>query len=114
MLYAMTGTEAPSRWYALIPGLLSPTQECQFIAEVEAGHIDFVLVSNRSTFEYGFPYFGIDYCTDLYKWIESHYDRIGEFGRFSRRLGAPFGVLVYQRRGEPVAHLAEGTSPSQP
>ena len=104
MLYAMTGTESPSRWYELVPGMLDSADENQLIAEAESHHVEYVIVTNRSTFEYGYPYFGIDWGKDIYRWINSNFEQSGEFGKFERSIDAehsidtPFSALVYQRR----------------
>jgi len=102
MLYVMGGTESPSRWYELTPGMLDSADENQLIADAESQHVEYVIVTNRSTFEYGYPYFGIDWGKDIYRWINSNFEPSGEFGKFDRRIDAPFSALVYKRRTNPA------------
>lgn len=84
MIYALTGTEAPSRWETIIPGVLSPSQEEDYIADLTRANATYILLTNRKTSEYGAPYFGIDYNRKIYQWIEANYRINGEFGRFRR------------------------------
>jgi hypothetical protein len=97
-LYFFTGTDAPARWYYLHPGVLGPDEESEFIAEIERQKVDFILLSNRRTAEYGSDYFGLDYNQRLYRWIEANYEPTGQFGEFVRAKDRPFAMLVYRRR----------------
>lgn len=98
MLYVMGGMEAPSRWYELVPGLLDSGDEKQLMADAESQHVEYVIVTNRPTFEYGYPYFGVDWGMETYSWIYSNFEQSGEFGKFERRIDAPFAALLYKRR----------------
>jgi hypothetical protein len=97
-LYFFTGTDAPARWYYLHPGVLAPDEEDEFIAEVDRRKVDFILLSNRRTAEYGSDYFGLDYNQRVYSWIEANYDVAGQFGEFVREKGRPFAIMIYRRR----------------
>jgi Dolichyl-phosphate-mannose-protein mannosyltransferase len=97
-LYFFTGTQAPSRWYELSPGLLLPEDEDAYIAALKAADIDYVLLSNRSYFEYGIPYFGLDFHQKIYRWIQDNYEVTGEFGHFVRKLNSPYALQTYQKR----------------
>ncbi len=102
MLYALTGTEAPSRWYTLLPGYLSPAGEDAYIAGLNRAAPDYILLTARNSFEYGADYFGIDYDQKIHHWIESNYRVVREFGRFQlderASTVAPMAALLYQRR----------------
>ena len=97
MIYAFTGTEAPSRWYTTIAGYLSPQQEEAYITELQRGTPDYIVLTNRYS-DLGFPYFGIDYARDTYRWIEDNYRLTGQFGRFRRDGSKQLAALLYQRR----------------
>ncbi len=103
MLYVMGGTDSPSRWYEMVPGMLDGADEKQLIADAESQHVEYVIITNRTTFEYGYPYFGIDWCKDIYSWINSNFEQSSEFGKFERSINAPFAALVYKRRTIPGA-----------
>jgi hypothetical protein len=66
LLYALTRTEAATRWYEIVPGILSPDDQREFIRVLGIRNVDYILLSNRPTFEYGVPYFGEDYCQLVY------------------------------------------------
>jgi 4-amino-4-deoxy-L-arabinose transferase-like glycosyltransferase len=112
ILYALAGTEAPSRWYTLLPGFLSPAQEDVYVADLSRAAPDYILVTGRKTREYGADYFGIDYDQKIYHWIESNYRVAGQFGRFRRdetgsTTQVPLAALLYQRR-DPVERNSIG------
>jgi hypothetical protein len=97
-IYFFTGTDSPTKWYAINPGVLSPDDEDEFIAELKRKKVDYILLSNRRTSEYDSDYFGLDYNQRLYRWIETNYEVAGQFGAFVREEGSPFGMLIYRRR----------------
>ena len=100
LLYALAGTEAPSRWFTLLPGLLSPAQEDVYIGDLKRADYDYILVTARKTAEYGADYFGIDYDQKIYHWIESNYRIAGRFGRFRRDdSGSTLAALLYEKDG---------------
>lgn len=95
----MTGTSAPSRYYVLTPGELTPgPMTSAYLNELERNPPSAILLTNRRTSEYGVDYFGIDYDHAVLAWIESRYKVVGEIGQFSRRKGAPDGALIYRPR----------------
>jgi hypothetical protein len=98
MLYALTGTEAPNRWYTLLPGYLSAGGEDAYIGDLKRAAPDYILVTARNSIEYGAAYFGIDYDQKIYHWIESNYRVTREFGHFRRDPNSNvFAALLYQR-----------------
>ena len=97
-LYFFAGMQAPSRWYQLPPGILLPEQEDTYIAELRAAGIDYILLSNHSFFEYGVPYFGLDFHQKIYRWIQDNYEISGEFGHFVRERGSPYALQIYRKR----------------
>jgi Dolichyl-phosphate-mannose-protein mannosyltransferase len=103
MLYALTGTEAPSRWYTLLPGYLTPAGENAYIAELNRAAPAYILLTARNSSEYGAAYFGIDYDQKIYQWIQSNYSIAGQLGSFRRvdryESSKILAALVYQRRG---------------
>jgi hypothetical protein len=97
-MYALTGTEAPSRWYTILPGYLSPIQTERFIGDLKLRRFDYILLTNRYTGEFGAPYFGIDYDRSIYQWIRKNYRVAGEFGHFHRNRSWLLTALIYERR----------------
>jgi hypothetical protein len=114
LLYVLSGTESPTRWYAPSPGQMSPEDDREFIREAEQSRVDFVLITNRDAREYGAPYFGIDYGQTIYRWIDSHYDVVGQIGEFRRAYQAPFSALIYKRRESPTPGSNDARGPVAP
>ena len=107
ILYGFSATEAPSRWYTLLPGFVSPAQEDAYIADLNRAAPEYILLTARSSYEYGADYFGIDYDQKIYRWIESNYRVAGEFGNFRRsEIKPPLAALLYEkeepRRSDPM------------
>jgi hypothetical protein len=98
MLYAFAGTEAPSRWFTLLPGLLSPSQEDNYISDLRRTDPAYIAVTARNTSEHGAPYFGVDYNQKILRWIEANYVVDREFGRFRRDGSRVFVAQLYRRR----------------
>jgi hypothetical protein len=108
IFYAFTGTEAPSRWYTLVPGMVSAAQEDEYISDLKRAAPDYILLTSRKTSEYGADYFGIDYNQKIYNWVESNYSVVGQFGRFRRdSTGSTTAALLYQRRALAGANQEE-------
>jgi hypothetical protein len=110
-VYFLTGTSAPSRFYVLTPGVLSPGQITnEYLRDLERNPPSAIVISNRKTSEYGVDYFGIGYDREVLTWIESRYEVAAEIGQFERGAHPPDGALIYKpRRG--VMH---GTTPQTP
>jgi hypothetical protein len=99
ILYGLTGTEAPSRWYTLLPGTPSPEQEDVYLADLNRAGPHYILLTARRTSEYRADFFGIDYDQKIYHWIESNYRVAGEFGSFRRYGTNTFAALIYEKKG---------------
>jgi Dolichyl-phosphate-mannose-protein mannosyltransferase len=109
MMYALTETEAPSRWYMAEPGCIPPDKEDTYISDLKSARPTFIVITNRNNWLYGVPYFGIDYDRKIYRWIERHYRVTGQFGDFQRVRGAPLAGLIYER-GARLPSAAKGNS----
>lgn len=112
IVYALTGTEAPSRWYELLPGEVSPVQEKDYIADLRRADPEYIILTNLDTKAFGVSYFGFGYDQTIYRWIEDNYNEIGQFGRFAHDGSPLLAALVYQRRvlpagGAPVGRGSE-------
>jgi hypothetical protein len=113
MVYAFTGTEAPSRWYTLVPGCPSPEQERDYISDLRRVTPDYIILTNRYTGEYGPAYFGIDYDRQILHWIEGNYQITSQFGHFRRDRSRRLAALLYQRlRASPDRSHAPEINPS--
>jgi len=98
VFYALAGTDAPSRWYTVLPGFLSPAQEDSFVADLNRAAPQYILLTARDSPEYGARSFGIDYDQKIFHWIEANYRVTGEFGHFHRDVIRPsLAALLYQK-----------------
>jgi len=100
-LYLFAGMEAPSRWYALMPGYVAPEQEQEFIDEVASNHVRYIMISNQTLREYKVP--GLaegGYNQSVYRWIIRNFTRDGQFTSPSDAPGNedPYILWVYKRK----------------
>lgn len=103
IVYALTGTEAPSRWYELLPGEVSPVQEKDYITDLRRADPEYIILTNLDTKPFGVPYFGFGYDQTIYRWIEDNYNKIGQFGHFAHDSSPLLAALVYERRVLPIS-----------
>jgi hypothetical protein len=100
-LYVLAGMEAPNRWYSLMPGVVPPDYEQEYVNELVSNDVRYILIVNRSVAEYGVASFIEDgYNHGLYDWIMANYVRVGQFGPPLRK-GEPsreFIVWIYARK----------------
>lgn len=99
-IYYFSSTFAPSRWHTLTPGILPPGElTSSYLHELDRVKVKYVILSNRSTPEYGVPIFGEDYNKSVYQWLDRNYTVIEQVGHYSR-VAKPshWGALVYQRK----------------
>ncbi len=99
-LYYFTGTVAPSRWHMVLPPTLPPGEPTQaYLAELDRNGVEYVVLSDRATPEYGAAIFGIDYQQPIHDWIEKDFTLIDQIGDFQRVPHPPeWGVQIYKRR----------------
>lgn len=80
-LYVFAGMVAPNRWYSLMPGVVPPDYEQEYINELQSNDVRYILIANRSVSEYGVASFIEDgYNHGLYDWIMANYVQVGRFG----------------------------------
>jgi 4-amino-4-deoxy-L-arabinose transferase-like glycosyltransferase len=87
--------ESPSPYTAFLPTFFAVFGN-DILESLQEKPPDFVLLVERSTWEYGYRYFGIDYATDVFRWIEENYVEIVQIGKkpFS---GEGFGIVIMKR-----------------
>ena len=99
-LYYFSSTIAPSRWYSLAPGILPPGElTLSYLQELDRIKVKYVILSNRSTPEFGVPIFGEDYNQTVYQWLEQNYKVIEQVGDYERvAYPSHWGALIYERK----------------
>ncbi len=99
-LYFLSGTLAPSRWYLVLPQVLAPGKATSdYLAELERANPRYILITDRSTTEFGLPVFGIDYGQRILAWVKQHYRVTRQIGDFEPvAYPRAWGALVYERQ----------------
>jgi hypothetical protein len=99
-LYYFTGTVAPSRWYALTPGILPEgSLTVEFLDDLDRHQVNYVLLSNRATPEYGVPFFGVDYNREIYRWLVQNFRVVRTFGEYQRVVSpTDWAAQVWERK----------------
>lgn len=98
IMYALTDTEAPGRWYTLLPGFMSESEEQAYVAQLEHAKPEYLLVTGRIFTEYGSPHFGLDFDREIYRWIETNYSPVDQYGEFPTDSRQALAAKVYRRR----------------
>jgi len=98
-----TNRPDPLRWDVLIPGYLTPADERDAIARLQATHTRYIFLMNRPTDENGATAFGRDYYPTLGGWIQQHYRLLQVIGPYppgsDPAIGpGPFFIKIYNAR----------------
>ncbi len=95
MFNYLTRRESASPYTAFLPTFFA-VFDGAILESLQEKPPDFVLLVERSTWEYGYRYFGVDYATDVLQWIEENYIEISQIGKkpFS---GEGFGIVIMKR-----------------
>jgi hypothetical protein len=96
-LYVFAGMQSPSKWYSLVPGVVPPEHEPEFLRELVANQVRYVLIVDRTMSEYGPVRFGYDYDELIYRWINEHYVKVGQFGPLPNQPVPPYVLWIYGR-----------------
>jgi len=95
----LSGRRNPLREEITTPGFLDAAGEARAIRQLQEAHTDLIMITNRSTAEFGPAAFGRDYCQQLMRWIDAHYTVCAMFGPVkdrNLRIGdKPFFIRAY-------------------
>src|SRR5262249_29318254 len=96
-MYFLSGTRAPLRIYDFTPGILAPGKMTEeFLHDLEASKVKYLLWSNRTFPEYGAPMLGKDFDQELAQYLTKHYKPLRLLAaRDEQRLGLAF--MIWQR-----------------
>ncbi|MCC7147566.1 MAG: glycosyltransferase family 39 protein [Phycisphaeraceae bacterium] len=98
MLNYLARRVSPTPYLNFMPPELIIFGEDDIIMALHRSQPDFVLVTHKTTEEYGLPYFGHDYAQKLWLWIEENYQRLALYGDPPLVPQSKFGVGVMGRR----------------
>jgi hypothetical protein len=88
---------SPLYYYSFLPpDLKSPGVETAIIDDIEKTRVDYLVLVQRETKEYGADAFGADYAQNLWAHIEKNYTLVHQVGNFPYT-SPQFGAAVYQR-----------------
>ncbi|HEY4283859.1 MAG TPA: glycosyltransferase family 39 protein, partial [Chthoniobacterales bacterium] len=100
-LYFFSEVDCPMRVIGIIPYVLDPDQPTtDYINELDAKQVDYILITDRHSPEYHLTYFGRDYNQRIMEFIQQHYRQVKTIGNYSLDLENRdhWGALVYERR----------------
>ncbi len=93
----LSGRDNPLYYYHFLPyDLLRTEVEKDVISRLKKKNPDYIAIVQRSTAEYGYPSFGIDYGQQLFKWINENYGEIKLFGPRPFTTN-DFGIVLLKR-----------------
>ena len=101
-LYFFSGVDCPVRVIQIPPYILDPGQQTtDYINELDAKRINYILLTSRHTPEYRVPFFGRNYNQRIMEYILQHYRHVKTIGVYSLNLTYPqYGAVVYERISE--------------
>ena len=90
--------ENPLKYYHFLPFDLERIGEDKIISQLIDRRIKYVVIDDRATYEYGYPWFGVHYGKKLLSWIYDNYDIVKEFGPRPFTGAKEFGVVILKKR----------------
>jgi len=87
----------PLRYANIMPQNISMAGEDKIISQVFESHADYIVITQRSTLEYGAASFGVDYAINLNSWIKENYELIKLFGPYPYT-SDEFGIALFKRK----------------
>ncbi len=102
MFNYLTRRQSGSAYTAFLPTFFAVFKDA-ILGSLQERPPDFVLLVERSTWEYGYEYFGVDYAHEVFQWIQENYIQISQIGKtpFS---GEGFGI-IFMKRLSNISHL---------
>ena len=94
---ALTQRPNPLRYYYFTPPGLAIIGEDAIISAFRSARVDYILLVQRTTAEYGPEVFGIDYGAKLDKWIKDNYELAAQFGPYPFTT-EKFGTALFKRK----------------
>lgn len=93
-----TAMDNPIFYNSYMPSILElKDKELEIISQIYKNKVDYIVIIQRETSEYGPPRFGIDYGKELFSWIKKNYEIIKTFGPLPFTTNE-FGIAVTKRK----------------
>jgi hypothetical protein len=98
MLNYLARLENPTPYINFMPPEIVLFGEGRILAAFKEAPPDVVLITHKSTAEYGATFFGVDYARELGAWLQQEYQAVQVFGDLPLQPQSRFGVAVLVRR----------------
>lgn len=93
-----TGMDNPIFYNTFLPFELAQNgREKEIISQLDTTRVDYIVIVQWNTTEYGPSSFGIDYGKELFNWINKNYEVVKLFGPMPFTTGE-FGIAIMQRK----------------
>ncbi|MBN2382369.1 hypothetical protein JXQ70_05745 [bacterium] len=89
----------PLHYHTFIPDYISVIDEQVIITSLQESRVDYIVLVQRDTLEYGASSFGVDYAQALMSWIMQNYQLEKIIGSFPYR-SQEFGTALFKRNQE--------------
>lgn len=90
--------ENPLYYYSYLPHELAQAKMIEsIISDMENKKVDYVVLTQRDTAEYGYPIFGKDYGERLWNYISENYILYKQFGPFPFT-SQDYGIVLFRRK----------------
>jgi 4-amino-4-deoxy-L-arabinose transferase-like glycosyltransferase len=99
MVNYLLRVDNPTPYIDFMPPVLHSYGEDSVLKTYQNNPPDYILLVERNTSEYGYPFFGRDYAKMIYQWIQENYHEVEVFGNppFTNR---GFGLLLLKKKVE--------------
>jgi hypothetical protein len=98
MINYLARSENPTPFVNFMPPEMILFGEPHMLAALETRPPDLVVITHKSTQEYGLPWFGRSYASDMAAWIGRRYQPVQIFGDPPLQPGSRFGIAVLAPR----------------
>lgn len=99
MINYLARSENPTPFVNFMPPEMILFGEPRILEALARRPPDLVVVTHKSTHEYGLPWFGRSYARDLAAWLEGHYHLVQLFGDPPLEPGSRYGIAILARNG---------------
>jgi hypothetical protein len=94
-----SGRDCPMKYDGYRPDVLRSVGEDNILKEFQARPADYIIITQRPCYEYGYPFFGTDFGVKIYDWIISNYVPIKQIGVIpGKDAGFNFGALILKKK----------------
>lgn len=89
----------PLYYYTYFPVQLERREIIEkFIKDMDSKKVDYVVINQRRTDEFGYPAFGKDYAQAIREYILSNYDLLKQFGPVPFSTEEEYGIALFKRK----------------